>query len=367
MRIVVVGAGVIGSAVAFECARRGARVQVLDPRPPGRGATHASAGILAPYIEGHSPALRRLGVRGLALYDAFLARLNESARSQPEYGRGGTLQAAFDDEGARLLTESAGLLADAALAHRMLGGAAARALEPALSDRVVAALEIPDHGYVNPTALVDALVTGCAAHGATFDRARVLALHASASGVRIDADTGRIDADAVVLAAGSWTSCSWAPVPAGGGEPPIRPIRGQLLHLRSAAPVAARVLWGPGCYVVPRHDGTLLVGATVEDVGFDERATLGGVRAMVDAASALVPGLDSAVLEEVRVGLRPATSDELPIVGPSATMPHVYFASGHYRNGVLLAPLTAGLVADLVLHERAGAELSGLHPARFGL
>ncbi len=367
MRIIVVGAGVIGSAVAFECARRGASVHVLDPRPPGRGATHASAGILAPYIEGHGPALRRLGVRGLAIYDAFLARLTESVPIPPEYGRGGTLQAAFDDEGARELTESARLLAEAAVPHLLLGGAAARALEPALSDRVVAALEIPEHGYVNPTALVAALATGAAALGTTFTQARVAALGLAGPAVRVETDRGPVDADAVVLAAGSWTSCSWAPVPAGGGAPPIRPIRGQLLHLRVEAPVAARVLWGPGCYVVPRHDGTVLVGATVEDVGFDERATLGGVRAMADAASALVPGLDAAVLEDVRVGLRPATADELPIVGPSATMPQVYFASGHYRNGVLLAPLTAGLVADLVLDGRAGAELSGLHPRRFGL
>lgn len=366
MRIVVVGAGVIGSAVAFECARRGARVEVLDPRLPG-GATHASAGILAPYIEGHSPALRRLGVRGLAVYDAFLARLNESSDTRPEYGRGGTLQAAFDDEGARELTESAGLLVEAGVAHTLLGGGAARALEPSLSDRVVAALEIPDHGYVNPTALVDALVAGAAAHGATFSQTRVVGLDSSATAVHVHAETGRFDADAVVLAAGSWTSCSWAPAPSRGGEPPIRPIRGQLLHLRAAVPVTARVLWGPGCYVVPRRDGTLLVGATVEDVGFDERATLGGVRAVADAASALVPALDQAVLQEVRVGLRPATPDELPIVGPSATMPQVYFASGHYRNGVLLAPLTAGLVADLVLEGRAGAELSSLHPTRFGL
>lgn len=111
----------------------------------------------------------------------------------------------------------------------------------------------------------------------------------------------------------------------------------------------------------------MLVGATVEDVGFDERATLGGVRGLVDAASALVPGLDHATLEDIRVGLRPATPDELPIVGPSATMPHVFYAAGHYRNGVLLAPLTASLVADLALDGRAGPELAGLHPARFGL
>jgi glycine oxidase len=139
------------------------------------------------------------------------------------------------------------------------------------------------------------------------------------------------------------------------------------LHLKSCAPVASRVLWGPGCYIVPRQDGTVLVGATVEDVGFDERATLGGVRALVDAASALVPGLDAASLEDVRVGLRPATADELPLIGPSATMPQVFYAAGHYRSGVLLAPLTAGLVADLVLDGRAGRELDALRPARFGL
>ena len=137
--------------------------------------------------------------------------------------------------------------------------------------------------------------------------------------------------------------------------------------MRTCAPVASRVLWGPGCYIVPRQDGTVLVGATVEDVGFDERATLGGVRSLVDAASALVPGLDSAVFKEVRVGLRPATSDELPIIGPSATMRQVFYAAGHYRSGVLLAPLTAGLVADLVLDGRAAPELAATRPARFGL
>ena len=131
--------------------------------------------------------------------------------------------------------------------------------------------------------------------------------------------------------------------------------------------MASRILWGPGCYIVPRRDGTVLVGATVEDVGFDERATMGGVRALVDAAAMLVPGLDGSSLESVRVGLRPATADELPIIGPSATMPQVFYAAGHYRNGVLLAPLTAGLVADLVLDGRAGPELAVTRPARFGL
>ncbi len=187
-----------------------------------------------------------------------------------------------------------------------------------------------------------------------------------------------MDADAVILAAGSWVSELPTSIDS-PHQPPstvrtnlprqsvIRPIRGQLLHLKSCATIASRVLWGPGCYIVPRQDGTVLVGATVEDVGFDERATLGGVRALVDAASALAPGLDAANLEEVRVGLRPATADELPIIGPSATMPQVFYAAGHYRSGVLLAPLTASLVAGLVLDGLAGPELDALRPGRFGL
>ena len=235
-----------------------------------------------------------------------------------------------------------------------MDGAAARALEPGLSHRVIAALEIPGHGYVSPDGLVAALVDGATRLGAVFSLARVTGLPAGDT-ARVETEAGTMDADAVVLASGSWLPEA------------VRPIRGQLLHLSACTPVASRVLWGPGCYIVPRRDGTVLVGATVEDVGFDERATLGGVRSLADAASALVPGMDSAVFKEVRVGLRPATSDELPIIGPSATMRQVFYAAGHYRNGVLLAPLTAGLVADLVLDGRAAPELAATRPARFGL
>jgi glycine oxidase len=376
VRVVVVGAGIIGCAVAFECARRGARVQVLDPRPPGRGATHASAGILAPFIEGHIPELRALGVQGMAAYEPFLASLRKATDHPIELGRKGTLQCAFDDERARDLDELAKLLAESDVEHRRMDGAAARALEPRLSQRVIAALEIPGHGYVAPDGLVAALVDGATRLGAVFSVARVTSLPAGDT-ARVETEAGTMDADAVVLASGSWLS--ELPTSSDSSHQPpstdrtdrerpaaIRPIRGQLLHLQSCIPVV-RVLWGPGCYIVPRRDGTVLVGATVEDVGFDERATLGGVRSLSDAASALVPGLDSAVFKEVRVGLRPATSDELPIIGPSATMRQVFYAAGHYRNGVLLAPLTAGLVADLVLDGRAAPELAATRPARFGL
>ena len=343
--------------------------------------------MLAPYIEGHSPELRALGVRGLAAYEPFLSTLAEVA-APPEYRRTGTLQAAFDDEGARELTELARLLADAGVAHRRLDGSAARALEPGLSTRVIAALEIAAHGYVSAEGLVAALVEGAVSYGAQFSAVRVTAIAGGAAPrveARSDSATEFFEGDAVVLAAGSWVSELPTSLDSPDQPPPtvrtnlhpeatnlprqsaVRPIRGQLLRLKACPPIASRVLWGPGCYIVPRQDGTVLVGATVEDVGFDERATLGGVRTLVDAAASLAPGLESASLEDVRVGLRPATADELPIIGPSATMPQIFYAAGHYRSGVLLAPLTAGLIADLVLGRRAGPELDALRPARFGL
>jgi glycine/D-amino acid oxidase-like deaminating enzyme len=166
-----------------------------------------------------------------------------------------------------------------------------------------------------------------------------------------------------VVAAGSWSGR----IAIGGAYPPVKPIRGQLLHLTCPSPAASRVIWGTHCYMVPWQDGSLLVGATVEDVGFDEGATVAGVRDLLDYACELVPMAWSARFEAVRVGLRPATTDELPIVGRSSTMPGVFYATGHYRNGVLLTPLTAALIADLVLDRRDAPELALTRPARFGL
>jgi len=357
---------VIGCAVAFECARRGAQVQVVDRRRPGQGATQASAGMLAPYIEGHSAALLDLAVRGLAAWDPFLAALGESGGTPPEYGRNGTLQAAFDEAGAGELQEQARLLESAGVPHRRLCADDARALEPALSPDVRAALEIPVHGYVSPAGLIDALVAAGARLGASFTQANVLGVEAAGPGVSVTTDAGRIEGDAAVVATGSWTA-ELARRADGAAALPVRPVKGQLIQLRTPEPVALRVLWGPDCYMVPRRDGSMLVGATAEDAGFDERPTVCGIRALTTAASKLVPALGDATFEAVRVGLRPVTEDELPIVGPSSLLDHVYYATGHYRNGVLLSPLTARLVADLVLDQRAGAGLEPMRPARFGL
>jgi glycine/D-amino acid oxidase-like deaminating enzyme len=199
--------------------------------------------------------------------------------------------------------------------------------------------------------------------GAAFDIGTVASVEGG-SVARVRTANAVIESDAVIVAAGSWSSGL------GGVDvvpEAVKPIRGQLLQLRLPSRAAERVIWGSNCYLVARQDGTVLAGATVEDVGFDERATSSGVQELLQGALSLMPVLRGAAFEEVRVGLRPRTRDELPAVGASSTMRHVFYATGHYRNGVLLAPLTARVVADLVLDGKADESLARLDPRRLGL
>jgi glycine oxidase len=349
VKVTVVGAGIVGCAVAYELASRGARVELIDPRRPGRGATGASAGILAPLVEGHSPSLLRFGMCGLALWDEFARRIEAESGQTIEYDRSGTLQIALDDAQAAELSDLARSLQSAGVPHTVLDRRGATTLEPGVSDRTMMALLVPAHGYVGPAPLVEALVRAALARGVSIVEERVK---------RLD----EIHADAIVVAAGSW-SAEFVRTP----PPFVKPIRGQLLVLSTDRRPASRVVWGTECYVVPWKDGTVLVGATVEDVGFDERTTTAGLRGLLNAAVDLMPGLEHAQFREARAGLRPKTADELPAIGRSSTMPHVFYAAGHYRNGVLLAPLTASLIADLVLDGRERPELVDVRPDRFGL
>lgn len=358
MKITVVGAGIVGCAIAHELASRGVRVHLVDSRGVGRGATRASAGILAPHIEGHIPELRDLAARSLAMYDEFVRRIEHDSRRTIEYRRSGTLQVALDESEAAALSASARALAATGVQCTALDGDAARRLEPALPDRVTAGLVLPAHGYVGPTPLMDALADAARACGVQMSVSAVTGIEGGTT-ARVTTEHETIESDGVVVATGSW------PVPPRVADAPrVTPIRGQLVQLRSERAVASRVLWGQACYVVPWTDGTVLVGATVEDVGFDERSTAEGVRGLLNAATALVPSLGHAQFEEVRVGLRPKAVDELPIIGRSESMARVFFALGHYRNGVLLAPLTASLMADLVIDQRERAELSLVRPGR---
>lgn len=361
MKVVVVGAGIVGCAVGHELAARGALVRILDPRGVGQGATRASAGILAPQIEGHTCQLRRLAVASLALYDDFIGRVQADSGRTVEYGRHGTTEVAFTDAQAAQLGAEARHLEDAGIDHMLLDSAELHRREPTLAPGVTSGLLVPGHGYVAATDLTRAVAAAAAARGAEISTTAVLGVDARDGGARVRTSHETIESDAVVVASGSW------PVEVRPTAlPSVTPIRGQLVHVKPHAGVPSSVIWGPDCYLVPWRDGSVLIGATVEDVGFDERSTEDGVRGLRAAAARVMPGLGDAVVREVRVGLRPRGEDELPLVGRSPTMPRVFLALGHYRNGVLLSPLTAALLGGLIMDGEERPELALVRPGRTG-
>src|SRR4051812_25438942 len=325
--ILIVGAGIIGCAVAQALAERGLRPIVLDPRLPGGGATQASAGMLAPYVEGHdSHALLDLGVRSLALYDDWIDAVARASGSEIEYRRIGTLEIALDPERATMLRgQASGVPGD----RTWMPDDDAPPRYPAWG-ATAGALFTAAHGYVDARSLTTALVRAAERQGASFRQTAVRRIDADASAARVSTDEGELTARFVVLAAGAWgarllgdDAASW-----------LRPVRGQLVRLAWQGAPMETIVWGPDCYVVPKTDGSVLVGATVEEVGYDERTTAAGIRDLLDAACELLPEAGGATFLDARVGLRPATPDALPIVGPDARLPRVIHASGHFRNGV---------------------------------
>jgi glycine oxidase len=372
--VVVIGAGIIGCSCAYELARRGAKVTVLDARPAGRGATHASAGVLAPFIEAPADtALQRLCASSLDLYDGFVTVVAQDAgmdaRTDLEYHRNGTIEVALDQDEAEALGRTSELLRERQVPHELLQGSAITAADSAISDAAEAALIVLPHGLVSAPALTVALVRAGAAHGVQLrEGVRVTRIArrgttagVPAAGLRIETSAGPIDADQVVLAAGSWSG----QIDIDSVQPaPVRPIRGQLLHLAWKSAPLTRVVWGSRCYMVPWDSGTVLVGATVEEVGFAEEVTVAGIQALLSAAIELVPSTAAAGFLEARVGLRPASADTLPIIGPSPDLPGLFYATGHYRNGILLAPLTAAIIADIVISGRAHPLLELAAPGR---
>lgn len=353
---VVVGAGIIGCAIARELAVRGVAVTVFDDRPVAGGATRASAGMLAPYVEAHERGpLLDLAVRSLELYDDWIAAVRRESDTDVEYRRIGTLEVALDPEHAAELRRQA----SAAIPTEWLERAAARTAHPQLGWNA-GALFTRSHGYVAAPQLATSLARAAERQGTTFRRAAVRRMTTGGAQVRVTATDGDCEANTVVIAAGAWGGSI-----EGVRMPPLRPVRGQLLHLGWRGHPPSTIIWGPRCYIVPRSDGTLLVGATVEEAGFDERTTSKGVRELLSAACELLPDAKDATFLEARAGLRPATPDELPVLGSDPDTPNIVHASGHYRNGVLLAPITARLIADWVIDGKRDQAFDHFRPDRF--
>jgi glycine oxidase len=368
--IVVVGGGIVGCAIAYELSRRGASVTVIDDRAPGMGATQASAGVLAPFIEARNDGpLLELTARSLELFDEFISRVRSDSQATVAYQRSGTLDIALDADSLATLQKTHGWLAARGVESNLLDAAGVRDCEPQLSSSAAGGLLIPAHGFVGASQLTHALTTAALRKGASFvDYGRVARVTRDGARLRLETSgTLRkvVHADAVVLAAGSWSGA--VQMEGVRNNVPVRPIRGQLLQLNwIGAERLRRILWSDRCYVVPWQDGTVLVGATEEDAGFDERTTLAGIQDLIDAVCELLPHAWTASLVAAKVGLRPGTPDQIPIIGWSEALPNLMYATGHYRNGILLAPLTAELVANAILENRSDPAFELTRPQRFG-
>jgi glycine oxidase len=341
--VVVVGAGVIGLASAWRAAQRGLTVLVVERDEPGAGASGVAAGMLAPVTEAEfgEQALLELNLAGAQAWPAFAAELSERSGLGTGYRASGALVAAADrDDGEELrrlyrFQQSLGLDVD------WLGGRDARRLEPRLSPRVSGAIHAPGEAHVEPRAVVRALVAALKHEGGEILRATAAAVAPDA--VTLD-DGTRIGAEHVVVAAGCWTG-------AFAGAPAVRPVKGQILRLRGAEPLTERLVRTPRCYVVSRANGEVVVGATVEERGFDTTVTAGGVHRLLEAAWEVLPDIEELELVEAAARLRPATPDNVPVIGERDG---VVWATGHYRNGVLLAPVTADAVIGILTGAPAG-------------
>jgi glycine oxidase len=330
--VAVVGGGIVGLAVAWRARRHGLSVVVLDRRELGAGTSRVAAGMLAPVAEADAGerALLELGLRSAERWPAFAAQLGEVSGVDVGYRPCGTLMLARDRDDAEALERERDLRERFGLRVQRLLPSAARRLEPALAPALRSALHLPDDHAVDPRRVCQALARAARDAGAVLR-----------PGVGAD-DLATLPAEQVVVAAGPWSG-------AFGEEARVRPVKGQSLRLRdpSGPGLLDRVVrWGqptPG-YLVPRGDGRYVLGATSEERGFDTAVTAGGLHELLRDASELVPGVLELEIEEHIAGLRPGTPDNAPIIGRSRADPRVVWATGHYRNGVLLAPVTADLV-----------------------
>ena len=369
--VAVVGAGVIGLSIAWRAAAAGMRVVACDPAP-GRGASWAAAGMLAPVTEVHygEEPLLALNLVAARRWETFAAEL-EAAGGPVGFRRTGTLLVAAD-EGDRSFAEALfRFQQELGLEVAWLTASRARALEPGLAPGIRGGLWAPGDHQVHNRLLVSSLLAACAGAGVEVVPcavAEVLLEGGAVAGLGLE-DGGSIRAPAVVVAAGC-RSAALGGVPA-GTVPAVRPVKGQILRLLPTGEGAVlgrsvrAVVEGASVYLVPREDGSLVVGATVEEQGFDTTVTAGAVYELLRDARRLVPATAEMVLGEAVAGLRPGSPDNGPVVGASS-VPGLLLATGHYRNGILLAPVTADAVCALLAGGDVPAALAPFGPDRFG-
>ncbi|HKU68734.1 MAG TPA: glycine oxidase ThiO [Candidatus Baltobacteraceae bacterium] len=344
--VAVIGAGIIGLAVAFELSARGASVRVYDTHEPARAASWAAAGMLAPRTEHLSDAaLRALCEDSLAQYPAFADAVREASGVDPHLRLDGIVHTAYSEESLAALQSWQHDLHEEGYRADLFSREDVLRAEPALGKHIGGGLLVYGEGHIDNRRLGRALAAACVARGVRVHGGmKALSLECDSRRVLgVRSDLGYVATNAVVNAAGAWAAhIDGAP---SNCVPDVHPIKGEMLAIEVPAGFIRHTTWIPHGYLVPRADGRLLVGATAKDAGFDTRVTAGGIEALLHSAVTAVPALREFTVSETWAGLRPATPDERPFLG--ATPLQGYFlACGHYRNGILLAPATSRLLAD---------------------
>jgi glycine oxidase len=363
MRVLIAGGGVIGVSIAYHVQSSGASAVLLERDEIGGEATGASAGMLiAPIEDAVSPAFQSLRRASLALYPALIEQLLEETGTDVQYRVCGLVRAAFSEDHAALLRGLALRKQDAARGLHWVEGEALRVLEPNLSPRIIGAAFSPGDANLNPTLLTNALASAAERRGAQLQRGAAVSGFLGRRPRLLGVSTAVNDfrGDAVVLAAGPWTEALSIRL---GARAPVPPLRGQMLAYRSAA--VRHAIWGESGYLVPKPGGILYAGATVEDAGFRKSTTRRGLSGLRRMAAELVPALRRGEVASAWAGLRPGSPDGLPILGRLPGYENVYVAAGHSRNGILLAPVTGRLIAQLLLEGRTEIDLTPFDPGRF--
>jgi glycine oxidase len=352
--VIIIGGGIIGLSLARELKLRGAgRVVLLEKQELGAEASHAAGGMLAPQAEAEAAdEFFALACASRDAYPEFAAQLLAETGMDVELDQTGTLYLAFSQADEREIRQRYDWQKATGWPVEMLTGAEARRREGRISPEICAALFFPRDWQVDNRLLCQALAESCRKLGVVLrpqtPAREILLEHDRAAGVATRNST--IAAPLVVLAAGAWAGGLWPRLK-------IAPVKGQMLCLQAEAGFMRHVVYSPRGYLVPRRDGRVLAGATTEDAGFDKTLTLGGVHAVATRALEIAPALSARPLAEMWAGLRPRALDGWPVLGPDPEILGLHYATGHYRNGILLAPRTAQLAAETILSGESGPEL----------
>jgi len=366
VKVLVIGGGIIGSSIAWRLAREGASVTVLERGRLGQEASWAAAGLIAPQAEAQGAGhFFDLCLRARDAFRQVSARLIDDGGIDPEYGDFGILYLALDRTEQAELEERARWQRSAGGAVEELTPDEARELEPAISRETVFALYMPEDRPLDNRKLTQAYASAAVRSGAIFSEGvsadAIVTAGGRACGLRLHGGT-ILEADRVVVAAGSWSDAIRG---LEGDQIAIHPVRGQIICFEGRPGLIGPPVFSQRGYLVPRRDGRLLAGSTMEYAGYNRTVTMAGIEKIVGGAIAMVPALADVSFREAWAGLRPATQDLLPVLGPSPSTPNVIYATGHFRSGILLSALTGEVVADLVAGRVPSIDLAPFSPARF--